>query len=699
MVPLGCEVTTTSEVKHSLVFGKRTVEQTRGLLSRARTASEPSGPRSYYYQVAMLNRATATLYLDKWTLESDCQQSAVSRSSGSLVSDTRLLTAYHVPLGAIEPNYSVRFETVVGGPTGGWAPDGPNTTTYAYDDTLQHRWDGTEENPLLPNRLFILSLDKWAKPSEVGVRDRLRENWQFVPDVFQPGEAGFATNTVWNQGFIYETGPHHEGRDVALLRALPLYLPPNSFDDLPSGTFAVDRPAVFFGHIRTNGRPDFDFGWVTLSHTNRWPNDNSKFVPLVSLPGQIGIDDITTQSSRCMAHDTEGLLTALSQSRSTHDSLVGSSGGTILVPWTVSEGAPAMRSLFGFGVLSGALLTNRAPGTWGDPVPDTLSGDDVVLFTALGESERANIDRDPSPSGDPSNPSPAITGNLPDCAEMVEDAQGQPYCKRWETVPSSSSVGILPPPPHTVFEDGENATAQPGQFARRVTCRTGALLPGAMIGVHGGLATAGQPTSALASTIIANGGGIGSMLAVCAPLSRVSYTDNWRFLNLVGAQVDRHLDTLGGEYGPLSFDAYMSRVYEERARPDEPTAYVRPPSTKMCPPNHLLRRVALVHNGSRYLGVSALVCTPATPPPRGQLRRDQVVSLNPDRANDTFKLHGRPFSLTQMIGNPNEKCTSLNPNHCVEIGCEIGEVMHGLETTHDPQGRLTHVDALCMVAP
>lgn len=98
-----------------------------------------------------------------------------------------MLTAFHTIHGLVEPEISIQFETMYGpgAYTGEYAADA--TPTYTYDWNLTHRYAGREENPLLANRLAVLSLHTWAdKVNGLAIRTRLREDWRFAPDVFSP---------------------------------------------------------------------------------------------------------------------------------------------------------------------------------------------------------------------------------------------------------------------------------------------------------------------------------------------------------------------------------------------------------------------------------------------------------------------------------------------------------------------------------
>lgn len=191
-----------------------------------------------------------------------------------------------------------------------------------------------------------------------------------------------------------------------------------------------------------------------------------------------------------------------------------------------------------------------------------------------------------------------------------------------------------------------------------------------------------------------NGGGVGSFLGVCAPYSSARYSDNWRFTRVKGAQVSRSLDSLGGQVGWGSFDEYTARVYEERFNGDE--AMIRPPSTKVCPPNYVLRGIglALSEDFMYYAGVTNLYCTkPASSSSPGP--QDLVVPLDTAQISGAFDytMAGKPFPLSQNIGLP------VCGRGCGSVACASGAVMVGFRSAHDSVGRMNYFEPQCMVSP
>lgn len=210
-----------------------------------------------------------------------------------------------------------------------------------------------------------------------------------------------------------------------------------------------------------------------------------------------------------------------------------------------------------------------------------------------------------------------------------------------------------------------------------------------MVGIHGGLALNGMNVSESAQDILDNGGGIGSFFGICAPYSSAAYTDNWRFLLMRGAQNPRELDTLGGPWGWGNFDEYQSRVYEERSV--EGDVYVRPPSTRMCPPNYLLKGVNLSTLNQHYSGVQELICVK---PESSTLDIPDEIRLPLNGEDSHYTLDGKAFGLSQYIGLPGS-CG----NGCSEAVCDEGLVVWGMETSHDNVGRLTKLGLLCQKSP
>lgn len=198
---------------------------------------------------------------------------------------------------------------------------------------------------------------------------------------------------------------------------------------------------------------------------------------------------------------------------------------------------------------------------------------------------------------------------------------------------------------------------------------------------------------------------IGTLFAVCAPLSSMPYTDNWELLQLKGGSVPYEKDSIGGRlgWGPLNRSlqyAYELRTHGER---EEEFPAVRPVSMKLCPPNTVVngatfRTVGEGEFGPRHAGgLVSLSCTALRNNSQDPLFPDYIAylsdSVDPDL--QSYPLDGKPFPLTQRIGEP------VGFGGMDIQGCQNSDkpVATGLETTHDNDGRLIQVKLLCGQGP
>lgn len=716
-----------------LVFGQgRSVEATRGMLERARHKPEVySGvsERNYFFSAMMQNRATGHVWSRKNIEQNELCDSRLSGGSSFLTSDTRLVTAWHVWDGHLDETLPVYFElattpqgaAVDYGDIFSWSrylADGPNSALPFDDEGRIHGYDLDEEQPLLPNRLFILGLDDWAGQGADLVRLDL-QRWEFVPDVFQPGETGYSQPTEFGQGFVTQNGASSlEGQDIVILRALPLSgedIDP-ALGELLSGSFSIDRPAVFFGktfpaefhrlQAQELRQLERDKLFVNSS-MNRWPTNSTPWRSLlISFKAQFqNRNESAVRSFQPNCSEPTLSFTTTELFGSSHDILAGSSGGSFLMPernLEITESGDddhiPQWPLKAVGVVSGGTHDQQPDPhdtQWLEPLQ--VSPSQHAIHTKFKEGDVARVKRDPHPNnGDPANPIPILVANSsPTCLEWA-GVPNESQCIEWSD--QSIVSGPISGGGGGIIEYDEEALQEPAVNRQRgIGCRlSGIDGPGVVVGVHGGFNHREEEFSKPPSTLAANGGGLGSFYIICAPYSAVSYTENWRFIRVKGAGIPRELDTLSGPFKWGVFDEYFSRVYERRFQ-DQYTEnhMVRPASAKMCPPNYVVGgiRFVLSSDQSRYIGVNSLLCRLPVSSTVQDVPNELEVALQPSQPPG-YTLHGKEFSLEQHIGYPD--CAV---GYCAEALCPGNDVMRGVRTFHDPNGIVTDVKLKCGNSP
>jgi hypothetical protein len=644
--------------------------------------TEGTPERGYAYQAAMLNRAVGVLEARAVANPANgCSGTGTRFGSSSLTSDTRLTTAFHNAVGLLPgEQIQVAFESPgQANPIGFYVDDVFSPFFPTSREDLTFRSGVSEENPLLPNRLFQFGLSDWTDiTANRSQRNAIRTGWLALPDIIQGGPS----STFFNQGFVASLPGSLKGDDVAILKITGNSSLLDFSSSLLSGPFPSDRPAAFFGrtdlqpfkeHIPALGSKN-----AYLLHSPPWPDDGPLRVPVVSLPGIMGSDrtDVVSQvcdGTQLKAFQKQNLFTT------SHDARPGSSGGILINPnqWTV-EGEPLTRALVGTGVYSGALTDTLFWLSGNDPNLEEPTEDFQQTITMVSEMASQQSKRDPSSTGDPNFPDALIIGTPPKC---LEEDDGN--CLEWDVVMADLPSGAFPAPNAPVVGEGAE---RPGPFARKVFCRHGEDV-GAMIGLSGGLAI---PKSGVKKPTadISKMGAIGSLMSVCEPFSQTSYVENWRYVTVIGAQMEREFDTLGGQTGYGLFDEYMSRVYEERT--EDGRTYVRPPSTKLCPPNYAMTGVSLGVIDKNYSGVERLHCVKTTTTGSSP----EYLEVTTISKQGGYTLGGNEFSLTQYIGNP--ECVG----NCRDFLCPASEpVVVGMLTDHDNQRRLKSFRLICAAKP
>lgn len=647
------------------------------------------------------------------------------RGSGFLSSSTRFTTALHLVNSELHNEASglpvkVRF---------GSSGDGLNINNYVTDsgvdhDPLQHdetyRYD-VEEDPYLPMRLFQLGLNAWAwkdaSANSPEWRKELRK-WEFK---VATGDANHNDGTFYDQGFATVVNTNIQGEDIAVLEVIGLEercpqvgacetAVKEIWDDLQAGKFPLNRPGVFFDHMKpilyeslTNDKP------VWLEHMNQWPVDSHDLVRLISRPGYpiSGAQNMLTSLNSCTGeqHDLTGVVAH------TLDSKKGSSGGAILSNYNEldEEGYPLPESklaVFGIHTASkvdtdlftqGGDWLEVGPASAEEPNP-VWDGENANFFTGI--SNPTLLREDPNPvvtsPGDPEACEPGETYGCIPC----KDYNGQDECIEFMySEPEIIGSITVPVIPIDVPED-DPSSREERYGARRVNCTFNAagepyshwdwhfkrkIYPGMIVGLMG--ASVG-PFNFEDS--------VGDLLAICAPLSSKSYTENWHFLHVKGSVLPPFLTNLRGrrDWGPLNSMITDSYTIND----DSPTLghEIRPTPMKFCPPTYIMKSVKVRLNGLGIEGIFELGCKrSANPnaPEVGTNGGEEIVvglSAEAELGADEYEMFGDTYTLDQRIGNPNASETGDNLTDQVCDG-----FVSGLTMIHDKNGSLLHLSIVC----
>ena len=685
-------------------------------------ATQSSGHnQTLYYNLATTSRATASMRFTGISAASNCTEGAdIGRGTLFMTSDTRALTAYHV-IRQDQSVYNVSFESSAGTM---WKDTELYTNYPAADEhSTQYRIDREEEFPFLSNRLFSLSLEPWADKSRgLLARDRLREGWLFEIESIPSTDAHHTPNTLWGQGFLplLPTGP---GRDIVLLKARSLDPPAWDSSMLP---FPMESPSVFFDQTEV---AKSEHGFLRSGHQvqavyNSPFIDTTFMIPTVALASDFlgslpnSRKDICTRPGTSVRREFNQVF------RTNLDSMSGTSGGAITAQHRMyqADGGGGYRWQQVFGVLQGGIsfTPQDPPSDWGPP---SSSADFATSFTRIGDSWPLT-DRDgpvpyvPAPVYGPDDKSP-------DCAqetERVEEIDGVRYegviCTEWKDVgegivdqgttePEEAPSSNPDPssPHHSAYFQVKCGAHYPVKVGDKYTFLSDA---GAMVGLFGGIhfgLDGENPTPKSLrlrgpSEILSAGGGIGSLLGICAPLSSKPFTSNWRFLKLQGIHIKPEWGSLQGNVYWAPLRQALVTQFEERPSGQEMQA--RPPSFKTCPPGFFLNGLTLEKNGDYYSAVRSLRCVKANPGinPTNSSAMKTVELV--DGSSSSFELFGRPFSLTQMIGLPGllNGSSNLTDVYCRGFtSAQEAWVIRGLRIKNDNYGRVTYLQPICEPLP
>ena len=282
---------------YDMVYGFRLTKQIRGQLLAANKADGSFQPTLTFDSAssALLARSTANIFSVLLVPENQngdsCKVEVVTikagKGSGNLTSSSRITTAFHV-IGSLH-GYPIARQNMGGNPCsvgvtfessinynslkellsrmgsgvlfddpfninlfndefvsdfhGEWK-DGsfdPQISDYepdyeGVDDDL--RSHTLEENPLLANRLYSLSLESWSHVSNRRTRQRLRSSWLF--------SIGSNKHVKRLNSTQYEVI-----QDIGFLDACSL---DNSIfeEKFPTGTFNLQQPGIFFDYVNIN---------------------------------------------------------------------------------------------------------------------------------------------------------------------------------------------------------------------------------------------------------------------------------------------------------------------------------------------------------------------------------------------------------------------------------------------------------------
>jgi hypothetical protein len=285
-----------------------------------------------HYRTMMSLGSEVQLRHHKYT--DTCETSARGAGSSTLTSPTRVMTAFHVPIGrdTDHPHFAI-FEAK------NIDDDADKEGGIWYGNTSGAGTFFITESPFLPNRLFALGLDKWAESHTArrpAVRAHIR-HWKFDWD------EDFAT-----QGHMVNTGPHWEGNDFAVLELTKGAFweeedGPIVWDDksaasyLPTGSFTMDTPGAFFNIAmpRAYGEEPSEctfFPGITdriYANMHQWFDitDSQTAAPLSSPGYRSNLIEDGDLKTRCLGKEQTITYKRLNQYEMSPDVRSGSSGG------------------------------------------------------------------------------------------------------------------------------------------------------------------------------------------------------------------------------------------------------------------------------------------------------------------------------------------------------------------------------------
>ena len=714
-----------SETKQqNIVFGKRDVDTIRTLLLRSADTFTTNVQDSYLSaSVALNSTATGSVrsYDVKYIQSTDTCSVLLNQAGGSgvLSSDSRLVTADHVIFPRMYYLYKpqdpcsidVSFERISvnyfsQNPEDGIDFNDPFNSPITEEN---HNYkiqtsniETSEENPMLANRLFAMSLEQFATFDNI---DRTQlYSWKFKIDdegIHRDAEnlpyRPFTVPNLQDDGTWALTGS-----DVAVLVACGPRFPGK--EKLVSGPFDLKKPAVFFNQVpmiqlENEYLIDEESKKVWLLHVNNWPytDTNGSDTNLISNPGALDITragffdsavekcDTLIHGANIRKHDRNSIPASL-------DSKKGSSGGVALIRGTGDLIEGVSQEFFGWGVNAATNIDYiREPGTPGGtmcsdisgfwcrglnrdyPMPPTnvqarYAGDAKTYanyFASFNENIVSWTRRDTGI--DPFNPivfKPDTTIPVPELCLIKKDG----YCLSFYEAQKNNLIGDFSDMTvvdyyswDSSFQEDESTTfptaeAKPypePSTLKMANCNNhflGLNEPGIAIGIMGNSENNSSQ----------NPGRIENFHLICAPWSNAPYTDNWRFLFTTGRSIQKKSSTAMIIFPYVErFKYALTRFLE--LRKDE-NIYIRPISLKMCPPNYALSSLGTIQknvNGeNEVIGIKSITCTKInssldpslnTPPfltfPLGYQETDPKYELF-----GRFKMSGKHFSLNQQIG-------------------------------------------------
>lgn len=396
--------------QQKVVFNDFHVSQIRGQILAA--ASETDTHKQYLkYTTGIEARSSANLIPSKFVFQ-DATESCVvaspnamqSNGSGTLITDTRILTAHHVVYPQIDDVHRLTFES-----TSGYfklASEIPNESF-------------SEEVPFLSKRLFSLGLDSWAavNPRAANNRSSLREDWRYSIDQEGKMQNIVNVNLTTNKGV---------GEDIAILKVREndirkrLTSDPSKDEFLISGPFDFSKPAVFFERLDAKQFREYKDTKCEADntiplysyHSNIWPDEtpeDSSRVSLVSNPGYrsaeaslLHCNPKWTSKKTCLEGGVVGYIDYQNCLKTTLDVRQGSSGGALSLHefcrlnTCEGEGCPSgniwyrpdERKRLVKGVLNG--VTDNGSPLW---LQDASTSTGSVLLTHDGMPVESGIDK------------------------------------------------------------------------------------------------------------------------------------------------------------------------------------------------------------------------------------------------------------------------------------------------------------------
>lgn len=666
-------------------------------------------------QLATLSTGTAYLKADKiikFQNGTCILTEETADGSAQLTSPTRLATAHHNISNAANSKFVIHF-------------DGTN------EDSNEGKWiwdqdgnDGTEENPLLANRLWQLGLDYWAentKTHRTTTRAKLRQ-WKATLDL-----EGVDKNnqSIASQPFI----DSNNRRDIAFLKATELssQIDFNQGTEtkntkegfLTTGLFQINQPGMFFNQVEASS-------WTENVHKSTvqdLTNQVEKKTPLQLLSAPAWLDQTGSLSSW---HNALGTLRGATNNpapaaqncsefhicsaaaqppvlanyqnciRTSLDSIPGSSGGAMLMSWPYYSEADSkylryLNARRAYGVVNG----NTAEGTdnWSN-VAQTAQGVPQGHFTSItvGDQDYERWGKRTTTHANDQNlfepvPLQPATDGLPTCEVFSQD---QPCAY---SIPQSNDAWEQPEQgaPLTSFERDEDADKETEieTETRRYTCNYN-FYYGDKLMNHKFRHKAGMVVGLIGTsthTYYNEEAAVASLGIICAPWSSQSWSDNWNWLlKFLRVRTEGGDARQNSVWQPVLRLALPFMIEQRQERESEP-AYLRPMSMKMCPPNYMLKGVRLLHSEKTLRGISHLLC-------ENMAGDKHEAPMRPESSGWNYLIKNKLFSLEQRIGD-----TIRPQGDSKELSCPEGQIVGGIQLTKPSPSEVKHFWLECMPKP